>query len=141
MISALKLYPIIYTWFGGTRETGQTVGSKPKIIQIFVKVRRKIINKFNLYESIAVSIDGFAFITSGLKYPPYSVPQAGGEVYIMDLTDPEPEAKLIKIMSPFQTLNMNPHGIKILERGDGRLLVYIINHGKKFDKVEKFQYK
>ena len=35
---------------------------------------------------------------------------------------------------------MNPHGIRVYEPGDGRILVYISNHGLGLDKVEKFEY-
>lgn len=60
----------------------------------------------------------------------------------MDLTDSEDSLNVVSISAPFDPrLKLNPHGIDVYEPGDGRILVYVINHGSKFEKIEKFQYK
>ena len=86
--------------------------------------------------------DGIAFITTGLKYPPHNTPPGDGSIYTFDLTDEHGELSKVTISAPFDPkLLLNPHGIDVFEPGDGRILVYLVNHGSKFEKVEKFKYK
>ena len=90
---------------------------------------------------MAVTADGIAFITSGLKYPPYNtVTGADGAVYAFDLTDNDSRPEKVKILAPFDPYRLNPHGVTTFEPGDGRILVYVVNHGSKFEKLEKFEY-
>ena len=58
----------------------------------------------------------------------------------MDLTTDDFDPKKVDIMAPFDPYKLNPHGIRVYEPGDGRILVYISNHGLGLDKVEKFEY-
>ncbi|CBY23509.1 unnamed protein product [Oikopleura dioica] len=91
-------------------------------------------------DTISITSDGLAFMTSGLKYPPLDAPPADGVVYMIDLTTDGGDPIKVDILAPFDPYKLNPHGIRVYEPGDGRILVYISNHGLGLDKVEKFEY-
>merc|ERR1712130_59516 len=91
-------------------------------------------------EDIATTKDGLAFITSGLMYPPYSFKPKDGKVFVTTLEEAPVKLLETKIVGG-EGLNLNPHGIDLIEV-DNRILIYIVNHKNDLsqESVEKFEY-
>lgn len=91
-------------------------------------------------EDIDLHPDGFAVITSGLRYTTCKeLEDVKGKLYFYDFNDAgkKPKAKQIDILwAKEKNDNFNPHGLKIFPNDDGRIHLYVINHEPTGDCIE-----
>lgn len=96
-------------------------------------------------ETIVVTKDGLAFITSGLvpEYrgeivDPRMKATFEGKIYLFDLNKPEKQAKSLKID---KKIDFMPHGMSLLEdESSGEIKLFVVNHREHEDTIEIMLY-
>lgn len=95
-------------------------------------------------EKIAVTSDGLAFITSGLRLlTACNVNYIQGRLYLFDFSHPEKDAVQLEIygQSQFDLKSFEPHGMDIYEVAETNFVqVYVVNHANHLESVEVFLY-
>merc|ERR1719285_1553543 len=84
-------------------------------------------------EDMATTSTGLTFITTGLMYPPFSFERKEGAIYLVTVENGRPVMTKLKINSS-EGLDLNPHGIDLIETKDGRILIYVVNHSQRLRK-------
>ena len=94
-------------------------------------------------EDVAVTKDGLAFISNGLRFFPkcdYTLHK--GNVYLFDFNNPDANVSRLEIIS--KTLDFDkfdPHGLSLWENDETqKISIFLIDHGLKNDVVHVFEY-
>ena len=62
-------------------------------------------------------------------YPPFSFKRKEGAIYLVTVENGRPVMTKLKFNSS-DGLDLNPHGIDLIETKDGRILIYVVNHSQ-----------
>ena len=78
---------------------------------------------------MVTTTSGITFVTTGLMYPPFSFTRKEGAVYMVVVDNGRPVLSKLELVTATD-LDLNPHGIDLLETTDGRVLLYVVNHSQ-----------
>ncbi|XP_047608296.1 serum paraoxonase/lactonase 3 isoform X1 [Phacochoerus africanus] len=93
-------------------------------------------------EDIDILPSGLAFISTGLNYPGMAnfAPDKPGQIFLMDLNEPNPRVQALNISDGFDKASFNPHGISTFIDKDHTVYLYVVNHPHMESTVEIFKF-
>ncbi|XP_077432001.1 serum paraoxonase/arylesterase 2-like [Vanacampus margaritifer] len=92
-------------------------------------------------EDITIFGDGFAFISTGLKYPGISSSNVPGKIFLLDMEDSPMRPTELRMPRNFDLETFNPHGISAyVEPTDGKVYLFVVNHPHHKSQVELFEF-
>ena len=93
-------------------------------------------------EDIAVTQDGLAFISNGLRGDsPFPHSMLIGNIFLFDFNNPDNNVTRLSVIS--ETMNLSdfePHGLSIWESNNSELLLFAVDHGNKSNTVKIFSF-
>ncbi|XP_061771948.1 serum paraoxonase/arylesterase 2-like isoform X2 [Nerophis ophidion] len=92
-------------------------------------------------EDITVFGDGFAFVSSGLKYSGFPSSDKPGKIFLLDLKGSPIKPVELRMPRNFDPETFNPHGISVhTDTADGTVYLFVVNHPYGKSQVELFKF-
>lgn len=95
-------------------------------------------------EDLAVTKDGLAFISNGLRLiPKCDYSQHKGNVYLFNFNNPKANVSRLEIRSETIDLNdFDPHGLSLWEHTDDprKISIFLVDHAKNAELIHIFEY-
>ncbi|XP_037130434.1 serum paraoxonase/arylesterase 2-like [Syngnathus acus] len=92
-------------------------------------------------EDITVFGDGFAFVSTGLKYPGVPSSDAPGKIFFLDLKDSPLRPIELRMARNFDLETFNPHGISVyIDPTEEVVYLFVVSHPDQNSQVELFKF-